>query len=750
MQRHLPLQRGVPHWSGAFLSVVLLAALAVPAAANFTASGTFMFEDLPIDINGFQSPHPNVPCRLVDVSVIDNNTQAVLAQGATDMNGAFAINVVDAQVRNVAVLALSNSAQTSNLEHFVTEWNTTAIHAYQGIVVLNHDPNSNINMGTVVMHYRAGAEAFNLYDAALDGNDFIASLEGVRPPVPMRIRYTLDVSPNVAFYNGVVNMGGNFGYDDTILLHEMGHYIQHRYGGFSDNPGGSHFIGDSAQDPRLSFGEGWPTFWGSNVRDWRGINHPQVYLNSTGDSTTGIIAFSYDLETTQSGTGAGCEIAVQAHLWDMTDGNTTGDTTPGVDDEPGYQMDRTFLQHWQFTRTFLSQPPFVGDLTYEDFHELWIANVIPPQTFEMNEIEYLNHVIEYRADSWESDNNAGEAPQSHSFEDIGTGAITHHSTWPQGDQDWIRFNGLAGITYVCETLNMRDGADTFLEIRNSAQVVQASNDNVGVPVPGQNNAFEVLRSSASWAPPATQDVYVVVRRSSAGPWGPVSLFGNYNTKIRATQVPPTYPNMNATPASFNVILNQGEQTTRNLTIGNTGTVDPLIWNIVEPTALPWLTEAPASGNVPASQNQISVLTFNAAGMPVGVNFATLDIHSNDPDLVVKTINIIFRVNPGVGGVEEEGTPVAARSWLGANSPNPVNPRTAIRFSLREAGPAQLAIFDALGREISRPLDGLVGAGEHVVEWDGRSSDGTQVASGVYFYRLTSADFKATRKMAVVR
>jgi hypothetical protein len=731
------------------LAGILLAGIAGPAAANFTATGTFKYEDLPIDINGFQSPHVDRPCRLVDVQVIDNSTQVVLAQGATDLNGSFTINVVDAQVRNVAILALANSAQTPNLEHFVTQWSSAAIHAHMGVLVPNHNPNANINMGTVVMRYRAGGEPFNLFDAALDGADFIASLEnGVRPPVPMRIRYSLDISPNTAFYNGDVHMGGNFGYDDTILLHEMGHYVQSRYGTFSDNPGGQHFIGDSAQDPRLSFGEGWPTYWGSNARAWVGYTHPQVYLNSTGDSTTGVISFSYDLETTTSGTGAACEVAVQASLWDVTDGNLSDDRSPGVDDEPGYQMDRPFAHTWTFTRTFLSQPPFVGFLTYEDFSELWIANVIPPQAAELRAIEFLNHGIEYRADDWESDNNSGEAPMSHSFEDISLGATTHHTTWPLNDEDWIRFTGLAGITYVAETLTMRDGADTFLEIRNSALAVMASNDNAGTPQPGQLAAFEALRSTASWTPPTTQDVYVVVRRSTIPPWGPISLYGNYNTRIRITQVPPSYANLTTNPSSFNVTLNQGEQTTRNLVIGNSGTVETLNYSLVEPVDLPWLTEVPVSGTLPPGQTETSILTFNAAGMPVGIIFSNLEVHTNDPDQVIKNLPIIFRVNPGTSAIAEPS--LASQTWLGANAPNPLNPRTAIRFSLREAGPARLSIYDALGREITRPLDAFQTAGEHTVEWDGRTADGTPVASGVYFYRLTAGEFTAIRKMAVVR
>jgi len=732
----------------AVVAVVLVAGR--PAGADFTATGTFMYEDLPIDINGFQSPHVNRPCRLVDVNVIDSNTLTVLAQGATDLNGSFSINVTDSQVRNIAVLALTNNAATPNLQHYVTQWGSAAVHAFQGILITSHAPTDPINMGTVVIRYRSGGEAFNLYDVALDGADFIASLEGgVRPPVPVRIRFSRDVSPNVGYYDGNINIGGNFGYDDTILLHEMGHYIQNRYGNFSDNPGGTHYIGDSAQDPRLSFGEGWPTFWGSNVRDWRGINQPQVYLTSTGDSTTGVINFSYDLETYTGCYGAACEVAVQCSLWDMTDGDATPDRTPGVDDEPGYQMDRPFGDTWTFVRTFLSQPPFSGDLTYEDFHLLWIQNVIPPQATELGMIEDLNHGIQYRPDAFESDNNAGEAPMAHSFEDISAGLTTHHTTWVAGDQDWVRFSGLAGITYQVETRTMRDGADTYLEIRNAALAVMASHDNVGTPTPGQNNAFEVLRSSTSWVPPTTQDVYVVVRRSTAAPYGTMSLHGNFDLRIKSMNVPATYPNVTTNPLFFSITLNQNTQTTRNLVVGNTGTVDVLSYNLVEAGGdIPWVSATPLSNTVPPGETRTSVVTFDATGLAVGNYTGTLEVHSNDPDNAVRNMTLILRVDPGTTGAEE--APVAAANWLGANTPNPVNPRTSIRFSLREAGPVHLAIYDVQGREVHRLVAGVMSAGEHVVAWNGAAGSGPPLASGVYFYRLTAGDFTATRKMTVIR
>jgi len=84
-------------------------------------------------------------------------------------------------------------------------------------------------------------------------------------------------------------------------------------------------------------------------------------------------------------------------------------------------------------------------------------------------------------------------------------------------------------------------------------------------------------------------------------------------------VPPNYANLTTNPSSFNVTLNQGDQTTRNLVIGNSGTVDPLSYTLVEPVDVPWLTAEPTSGTILAGQNETSVLTFNAAGMPVGIN-----------------------------------------------------------------------------------------------------------------------------------
>ncbi len=84
--------------------------------------------------------------------------------------------------------------------------------------------------------------------------------------------------------------------------------------------------------------------------------------------------------------------------------------------------------------------------------------------------------------------------------------------------------------------------------------------------------------------------------------------------------------------------------------------------------------------------------------------------------------------------------------LGQNSPNPFRPTTAIRFTLPEARPVSLDVFDVAGRRIRSLVRGPLGPGAHTVVWDGTSDHGERVSSGVFFYRLSAGADRAQRKM----
>jgi len=78
-------------------------------------------------------------------------------------------------------------------------------------------------------------------------------------------------------------------------------------------------------------------------------------------------------------------------------------------------------------------------------------------------------------------------------------------------------------------------------------------------------------------------------------------------------------------------------------------------------------------------------------------------------------------------------------------PNPFNPTTTISYTLPEASHVSLTVFDTNGRTVATLVNGLRDAGRHQVTFDG-----SDLASGVYFYNLTSGANVATGKMALVK
>jgi len=103
---------------------------------------------------------------------------------------------------------------------------------------------------------------------------------------------------------------------------------------------------------------------------------------------------------------------------------------------------------------------------------------------------------------------------------------------------------------------------------------------------------------------------------------------------------------------------------------------------------------------------------------------------------------------------ESGNPVVAapplRVELGQNLPNPFNPTTSIEFGLPAASPVRLEIFDVRGRALRTLWNGAAAAGRHRVVWDGRDAQGAAAPSGVYFYRLQTAETVFARRMLLVR
>ena len=88
--------------------------------------------------------------------------------------------------------------------------------------------------------------------------------------------------------------------------------------------------------------------------------------------------------------------------------------------------------------------------------------------------------------------------------------------------------------------------------------------------------------------------------------------------------------------------------------------------------------------------------------------------------------------------------------LQQNAPNPFNSQTIIPYFLHESGAARLEVFALTGQRVAVLNEGPQPAGHYRLHWDGRDREGRPLASGVYLYRLVTAESVLTRKLILLR
>ena len=106
-------------------------------------------------------------------------------------------------------------------------------------------------------------------------------------------------------------------------------------------------------------------------------------------------------------------------------------------------------------------------------------------------------------------------------------------------------------------------------------------------------------------------------------------------------------------------------------------------------------------------------------------------------------------------VEEITTEVAsspqvpARFEVGNVYPNPFNSETTLSFTVNEAGPLTLVLYDLRGRVV-RDWSGRFEAGRHSLTWDGRDEAGKPLASGVYIASARQGSRAISRKVTLLK
>lgn len=105
----------------------------------------------------------------------------------------------------------------------------------------------------------------------------------------------------------------------------------------------------------------------------------------------------------------------------------------------------------------------------------------------------------------------------------------------------------------------------------------------------------------------------------------------------------------------------------------------------------------------------------------------------------------YYVKSSLVNVEHGKTLIPETVVINQNYPNPFNPSTMISFSLPQIMDVNIVIYNSLGQKVKELVNETMGAGNHAVEMDG-----SDLTSGMYFYRISTSEYSKTMKMLLLK
>ncbi|UCE67268.1 MAG: T9SS type A sorting domain-containing protein [Candidatus Zixiibacteriota bacterium] len=183
-------------------------------------------------------------------------------------------------------------------------------------------------------------------------------------------------------------------------------------------------------------------------------------------------------------------------------------------------------------------------------------------------------------------------------------------------------------------------------------------------------------------------------------------------------------------------------------------------DLAEPGVI-WVVAISRESNlIPMNSGPVIILSFkvgsSAPDTVTAVEFENQAFYNNAwSDSTGLDLIIPVLVNGSItisSQTDIESDPVLPDMYaMSQNYPNPFNNKTMISFDLSFPENIELTVYDLIGREVAILYAGRAEAGRTVVNWDGRSSSGDGLPSGIYFYRLTAAEGETiTRRMTLLK
>jgi hypothetical protein len=134
-----------------------------------------------------------------------------------------------------------------------------------------------------------------------------------------------------------------------------------------------------------------------------------------------------------------------------------------------------------------------------------------------------------------------------------------------------------------------------------------------------------------------------------------------------------------------------------------------------------------------------IVVREGSGVPALVQLEKADVRDVNNRRDEVTVTNDGRETPAVPTV----------SALLQNHPNPFNPTTTITFDVSASGQVRVDIYDVSGRLVRSLVNDRKDAGRYTVDWNGRDANGSQVHTGVYFYRMTAPGYTSPAKKMVL-
>ena len=164
------------------------------------------------------------------------------------------------------------------------------------------------------------------------------------------------------------------------------------------------------------------------------------------------------------------------------------------------------------------------------------------------------------------------------------------------------------------------------------------------------------------------------------------------------------------------------------------------------------SNAVAVGLADIFKMDFNFVSGSAASLAATAEFTITDVTASDA--AAGNIDVsVWSGTPTDG--EDVVNPSLPKAYaLSQNSPNPFNPSTTISYEVKADGAAvqqvSLNVYNIRGQLVRTLVNDQKTAGRYTIQWNGQDNNGSQLSSGVYFYRMQTGDFQQTRKMVLLK